>query len=142
MTRSASVGIARTDPPHAAERRVVMIVDDDPAVLRAMNELVAEWGFSVVRFSNFEDARAYLAANTPDALLVDVRLGMFNGLQLVHLAKQVDPTMIVVAMSGFDDTVIRAEATSVGAVYMIKPLNLEELRRQLQAPDIPAADRV
>ena len=115
-----------------------MIVDDDPAVLRALNELVLEWGFEVVRFSNFEDARAHLTTNTPDALIVDVRLGMFNGLQLVHLAKQVDPGMTVIAMSGFDDQVLRAEAASVGAVYMTKPVNLEDLHRRLDSPDSPA----
>jgi two-component system response regulator AtoC len=139
MPRSASVGAAQTDRSHAAERRVVMIVDDDSAVLRALNELIVEWGFTVVRFSNFEDARAHLSTNTPDALVVDVRLGMFNGLQLVHLAKQVDSAMTVIAVSGFDDAVLRAEATSVGAVYMIKPVNLEELRRRLQSPDFPEA---
>ena len=138
MTRSASARVAGAETSQATPRRVVMIVDDDSAVLRALNALVAEWGFSVVRFSNFEDARVYLSANTPDALVVDVRLGMFNGLQLVHLAKQVDPSMTVIAVSGFDDAVLRAEATSVGAVYMIKPVNLEELRRQLQSPDCAA----
>jgi len=116
-----------------------MIVDDDPAVLRALNELVLEWGFDVVRFSNFEDARAYLASNTPDVLVADVRLGMFNGLQLVHLAKQLDPTMTIVAMSGFDDAVIRAEATNAGAQYMVKPVNLEDLRRQLHTRNCPTA---
>jgi DNA-binding NtrC family response regulator len=114
-----------------------MIVDDDSAVLRALNELVLEWGFDVVKFSNFEDARAHLTTTAPDALIVDVRLGMFNGLQLVHLAKQVDPGMTVIAMSGFDDAVLRAEAASVGALYMIKPVNLEDLRRRLESPDSP-----
>jgi DNA-binding response OmpR family regulator len=138
MPRSASVRVAGTETSQAAPRRIVMLVDDDAAVLRALNELVTEWGFAVVRFSNFEDARAHLTTNTPDALVVDVRLGMFNGLQLVHLAKQVDPSMTVIAVSGFDDAVLRAEATSVGAVYMIKPVNLEELRRKLQSPDCAA----
>ena len=115
-----------------------MIVDDDSAVLRALHELLVEWGFDAVRFSNFEDARAYLGTNAPDALIVDVRLGMFNGLQLVHLAKQVDAGMTVIAMSGFDDPVLRAEAASVGALYMVKPVNLEDLHRRLQSPDSPA----
>jgi len=132
------VGTSHTNDALSPVRRV-MIVDDDPAVLRALNELVLEWGFDVVRFSNFEDARAYLASNTPDVLVADVRLGMFNGLQLVHLAKQLDPTMTIVAMSGFDDAVIRAEATNAGAQYMVKPVNLEDLRRQLHTRNCPTA---
>jgi len=57
----------------------------------------------------------------------------------VHLAKQLDPAMTIVAMSGFDDAVIRAEATNAGAQYMVKPVNLEDLRRQLHARNCPTA---
>jgi DNA-binding response OmpR family regulator len=64
---------------------------------------------------------------------------MFNGLQLVHMAKQVDPAIPVIAVSGFDDAVIRAEAASVGADYMVKPLDLENLRRRLETPNSPIA---
>jgi len=45
----------------------------------------------------------------------------------------------VIAMSGFDDAVLRNEAASVGALYMIKPVNLEDLRRRLESPDAPTA---
>ena len=66
MSDTHSVGASQTTDRVSPVRRV-MIVDDDPAVLRALNELVLEWGFDVVRFSNFEDARAYLASESAEA---------------------------------------------------------------------------
>jgi FixJ family two-component response regulator len=110
----------------------VMIVDDDVELLNAVVELVASWGFSVLSFDKFEAARAKLLAGVDaDALLVDVRIGAFNGLHLVHLARKLNPTMTVVAMTGFDDPVLRAEAEKAGATFLLKPVRPQDLQKTL-----------
>jgi DNA-binding NtrC family response regulator len=79
----------------------IMIVDDDIDLLRAMVPLVASWGLSVVSFDKFEAARAELMAGIEaDALLVDVRIGSFNGLHLVYLARHLRSTMTLVVAGG------------------------------------------
>jgi DNA-binding NtrC family response regulator len=121
-----------------ATARLVMVVDDDAGVLAALEALLASWGYRILPFGSFEDARVSLQAHAPDALVVDVRLGEFNGVQLVYLAKQVNPAMIVVVVSGYDDPVLRAEAARAGAAaYLVKPLELPRLRQYLasNAPD-------
>jgi DNA-binding NtrC family response regulator len=129
--------MSRTTSPIAPDRsanirRRVMIVDDDPGALGALHRLVMEWGHDSAAFASFEDARAALThKSAPDVLVVDVRLGMFNGLQLLHLAKQRNPQTTVVVMSGFDDDVLRSEATAAGASYMVKPIETAALRRLL-----------
>ena len=112
----------------------VVIVDDDEQALGTLNRLVSHWGYDVVAFPSFDEARAFLTKRSPDALVVDVRLGSYNGLQLVHLAKQASPHMAVVAVSGFDDAVLRAEAEKAGAAYLVKPLDLLRLRQYLPGP--------
>jgi DNA-binding response OmpR family regulator len=112
----------------------VVIVDDDDLALGALQRLVTKWGYDVVPFRRFEEARAFLERRTPDALVVDVRLGTYNGLQLVHLARQLSPHMTLVAISGFDDGVLRAEAERAGASYLVKPLALDELKQLLPQP--------
>jgi two-component response regulator (ARR-B family) len=111
----------------------IMIVDDDQFALSALNRLVISWGYATIPFHSFQDARAFLADQTPSALIVDIRLGMYNGLQLIHLAKQADMTMPVIAVSGFDDADLRAEAARAGAAYLLKPLELSQLREFLAA---------
>jgi FixJ family two-component response regulator len=109
-----------------------MIVDDDVELLNAVVELVQSWGLSVLSFDKFEAARAKLLGGVDaDALLVDVRIGAFNGLHLVHLARKLNPTMAVVAMTGFDDPVLRAEAERAGATFLVKPVPPQELRKTL-----------
>lgn len=109
-----------------------MIVDDDVDLLRAIVPLVASWGSRVTSFNKFEAARAELLTGVgADALLVDVRLGSFNGLQLLHLARDVRPTMTLVAMTGFDDPVLRADAEKAGAGFLLKPVRADALQQML-----------
>ena len=110
----------------------IMVVDDDLVLLEALGALLDTWGFDVLPFSTFDNARMKLAdGRCADTLLVDVRIGTFNGLQLLHLAKQVAPAMTVIAMSGFDDPVLRAEAATMGAAFLLKPIEPSELHKHL-----------
>jgi DNA-binding response OmpR family regulator len=109
----------------------VLVVDDEPAVLAALERLIASWGYRTLALGTFEEARAALAGRPPDALVTDVRLGEYNGLQLVHLVKQRNPSAIVVAVSGIDDPVLRIEAANAGAPYLLKPMELSRLREHL-----------
>jgi DNA-binding response OmpR family regulator len=118
----------------------VMIVDDEAMALATLERFISHWGWEAVPFGSFERARAFLQ-NSPDALVVDVRLGEFNGLQLVHLAKQHDPDLPVAAVSGFDDPVLRADAEGVGAAYLIKPLDFPRLK-QILSVAVDRASRV
>jgi DNA-binding NtrC family response regulator len=117
----------------AGKLRQVVVVDDDADVLQMLSNTLSAWGYQAIPFGRFEDARAFLAQSTPDALVVDVRLGKYNGLQLIHLAKQHHPEVNVVAMSGFDDPVLRAAAAEAGAAYFLKPDDLPNLRGHLAA---------
>ena len=109
-----------------------MIVDDDVELLAGMQALVASWGCKPLAFSKFEEARGSLLGGLcPDALLVDVRIGAFNGLHLVHIARQLYPTMNIVAMTGFDDPVLRSEAEKAGAAFLLKPVSAADLQKTL-----------
>ena len=60
---------------------------------------------------------------------MDVRLGTYNGLQLIHFSNSPGTQWLVV--SGFDDPVLRQEAATLGAHFLTKPLDLEKLRELL-----------
>ena len=115
-----------------AIKHCVLIVDDDDELLAVMVALVESWGSTALPFNQFEAARTVLLEGVEaHALLVDVRIGGFNGLHLVHLARRLYPFMTVVAMTGFDDPVLRAEAEKAGAAYLLKPVPPEEIQRTL-----------
>jgi DNA-binding response OmpR family regulator len=114
-----------------SKARQIVVVDDDPAVLATLVNVLKTWGYDLVPFTRFEDARAFLSEKAADILIVDVRLGIYNGLQLVHLARQNHPEMRVVAVSGYDDPVLRAAAEDAGAAYFLKPIEFPHLREHL-----------
>lgn len=107
--------------------RRVLIVDDQEEVLRTLGALVASGGYEVVTCSRFDDAKRFIDTTPPDILVTDVRLGAFNGLQLVLHMRAAHPTGPIVVLSAFDDAVIRQEAEHSGAVFLTKPVTRQGL---------------
>jgi len=116
------------------QRHKILIVDDDPSLLEALERSFIEAGEDVVAHDSFEEARRVLQSTRFDALITDVRLGAFNGLQLAVIGRDTYPDMRLIVFSGFDDPVLRTEAEHVGATYMVKPVTgarlLEVLRSE------------
>lgn len=115
--------------PH---RQKILIVDDDPSLLEALERSFIEAGQDVVAHGSFEDARRTLQTTRFDALITDVRLGAFNGLQLAVIGRDTYPDIRLIVFSGFDDPVLRTEAEHVGATYMVKPVTGARLLQVLR----------
>jgi two-component system response regulator AtoC len=110
-------------------RARVLIVDDDEVYLDGMKELLEEAGYEVFLATSFEEGRQKLRDRSPDLLIIDVRLGAFNGLQLISTGQLHIPTIVV---TGFDDTVLRADAGGFGASYVVKPIKPSALLALIQ----------
>jgi DNA-binding response OmpR family regulator len=109
----------------------VLVVDDDVQLLGMVEYWLAEAGYDVVACSRFEAARNYLAAQPLDALVTDLRLGEFNGLQLALRASHPGRRTAVLVMSAYDDVVSRRDAEACGGRFMLKPFDRESLLTQL-----------
>ncbi len=98
----------------------VLIVDDDKTTREGLAEFLEEAGYEAVAVGTFEDATRVLRTAPPDLLIADVRLGPFNGLQLVISSPQPIPAIII---TGFADPVLEADARRRGAEYVLKPVS-------------------
>lgn len=110
----------------------VLIVDDDPGVLETLTLGLTRAGLAVTALSRFDEARHHIDESPPDALVVDVRLGAFNGLQLALHMRDARPAAPILVLSGFDDAMLRREAERLGAEFLTKPVSLEELGTRLR----------
>jgi CheY-like chemotaxis protein len=97
----------------------VLLVEDDASTRSALKTFLDRAGLETVAVGSFQEARHVMSALVPDLVVTDIRLGEFNGLQLLALAKQ--PTAAIV-ITGFDDPVLRAEAQAFGAEFLVKPV--------------------
>jgi nitrogen-specific signal transduction histidine kinase/CheY-like chemotaxis protein len=80
----------------------VLIVDDEPELLLALEELLAEHGYSTEAVRNADAALAALAINTFDIMLTDVAMTEKSGVNLAKEAMALAPGMRIVFMSGFN----------------------------------------
>lgn len=110
----------------------ILLVDDDVSLLQALEMALVAQGKDVEACSTFEAGRQALRNKHFDALITDVRLGAFNGLQLAVIARDEQPHIRIIVFSGFEDPVLRAEAAAVDADYLVKPVTGLELSAVLQ----------
>lgn len=96
----------------------VLIVDDEAGTRHGLAEFLETAGYQTVTADGFEVAQYLLRALRPDVLITDVRLGEYNGLQLLISA----PSVPAIVISGFDDPVLRLDAEQMGATYLTKPV--------------------
>ena len=96
--------------------------------------MLASRGYRALTAESVDTATSILKDAVPDVLLVDIRLGAFNGLQLVAMAEHPIPTIV---MTGHDDVSLRAAAARLGAEFLVKPIPSEVLlaavRRQVDS---------
>jgi DNA-binding NtrC family response regulator len=115
-------------------RGIAVVVDDDASVLRLLRDLLTGAGFEVEAFNDFQEAKERLRTGGVRVLITDVRLGAFNGLQLVVRAKATSPDIVAVVLTGFDDHVLHQDAVGVGAHFLLKPIHVEQLLQLIDAP--------
>ena len=117
----------------------VLVVDDDEQMLGLVEHWLEDAGYEVFACSRFETARDYLLAHPPDALVTDVRLGAYNGLQLALRVSHTAPGTAVLVMSAYDDVVSRRDAVAFGGRFMLKPFDRELLLNELSEASATSA---
>jgi two-component system response regulator HydG len=106
----------------------VLIVDDEPAALRALKSLLEGEGFRVRTAENGLVALDELAEATPDVLVTDLKMPELDGLGLLRRAKALDEDLPVIVMTAFGDVDTAIEAMQTGALhYLQKPVRVDEL---------------
>jgi two-component system, NtrC family, response regulator GlrR len=116
------------------ERRSILLVDDDPGLLRLLSLRLKSAGYDVTAAEDGESALAVLAACRPDLIITDLRMDGMDGLALfdaVHRQHPTLPVMILTAHGSIPDAV---EATRSGVFsFLTKPFDSHKLLEQVAA---------
>jgi len=107
----------------------VLICDDAPAVRTMMHRLLEREGLQIAGVaSNAEEVLTLYETNTPDVVLLDLKVPGSNGLGLLRSLRILDPHACVVICSGAGDPDMREEAQSLGvAEWVLKPVYTSSL---------------
>ncbi|MFC4778811.1 response regulator [Paenibacillus sp. GCM10023252] len=113
----------------------VVLADDEMLDLEGMERLLPwqELGMEVVcAASNGFEALDYLRQEKADILVSDIRMPIMSGLELVRLAKELQPELQVLFVSGHEDFQYAKQAIEMNAHgYVLKPVDDKELIRLL-----------
>jgi two-component system, OmpR family, KDP operon response regulator KdpE len=105
----------------------ILVVDDEPEILRAVRTNLAAHGYDVATATTGAEAATALSARHPDLLLLDLGLPDVDGVELIERIRAHSATPIVVlsARGGERDKV---RALDLGADdYLTKPFGMDEL---------------
>lgn len=114
----------------------ILIVDDEPHVIRAIRQLVPweELGIQqVLEAGSGRAALELLEKEAPELMITDVVMPDLTGLELMQILRQSHPETKVIVMSGYSDfEYVRATLVSGGVDYLLKPLDPGQLVRTVR----------
>src|SRR5574342_961742 len=105
----------------------ILVIDDEPQILRALKTILTERHFQVTTASRGEEGLALAAAQPPDAIILDLSLPDMDGFQVcAHLREWTSVPIIVLSVRDHERD--KVMALDKGADdYLTKPFGIEEL---------------
>ena len=104
---------------------VILVVDDEPVVRELVKRKLEGDGFTVTTAATAAEAvEALSSGGGIGVILSDIRMPGMSGIDLLKKAKEIDPSIEVIIMTGFATTESAIEAVQLGAFdYLKKPFS-------------------
>ncbi|MCY4399773.1 MAG: response regulator [Gemmatimonadetes bacterium] len=134
-TRAAQ-GFVPDKPRLAVEGQAgtsILVVDDDPQMLRYVRDALTEAGYAVVVTGDPEEVAGLVRLHKPGLVLLDLLLPGTDGIALMEQVPELtDLPVIFISAYGRDETIVRA-LDAGAADYVVKPFSPSELAARVRA---------
>jgi len=113
-----------------SEKAVLLLVDDEPNILRALRRVFKDETFEIVCAENAQEALAWMELRPANVIIADQRMPGMTGIQFLQHVRDRWPDTMRIVLSGFTDAGTVADAINKGEVYrfLTKPWDDQELR--------------
>jgi two-component system KDP operon response regulator KdpE len=112
----------------------ILVVDDEPAIRRALRPPLMELGFQVAEASRGEEALQALRSATYDVVLLDINMPGIGGIETLRRIRAIAPRLPVLMLTVRDDEEDKVEALDLGADdYVTKPFSTRELIARIRS---------
>jgi excisionase family DNA binding protein len=112
----------------------VLVVDDDPAILEVISEVITRKGFKAVCVGSGEKALEALDKQRFDLIFLDLVMPGISGVEALSAIKAKDDKAVVVIVTGHGDDPLALEAMSLGPLFLIrKPFRVSDINEVLNA---------
>ncbi|NQT95058.1 MAG: response regulator [Candidatus Omnitrophica bacterium] len=112
----------------------ILVVDDEPDALELFKDLFTKKGYTVECVPSGTDAISFIEGNEADAILLDIRMPVMDGIETLSKLKELKPDIPVVMLTayGYDDNLINKALESGAAGYISKNLPLAQIVHTFQ----------
>ncbi len=108
----------------------ILIIDDEAGILQLMTKLCIQQGHETHPFQSGKEGIEALDRLSPDLMIVDLRIGDINGLEIIRYSEDHHPDTAVIMVTGHGSVETAVEAMKLGAFdYLTKPFELADLQR-------------
>jgi signal transduction histidine kinase/DNA-binding response OmpR family regulator len=115
-------------PPLAEPLGRLIVVDDEGELIKAFQEAISDQGYEVSGFTTGAEAVSALREKDFDVLLTDLMMPEMDGLELFCQAREIDPHIVGIVMTGHATIQTAVEAMKIGVYdYLLKPFKVRSL---------------
>ena len=108
----------------------MLIVDNDRDMCKVIADVLREEGVSVSIASDGNAALEKIKKQSYDSMILDYKLSGISGLTVLEKARQINPSITTIMISGYGNSVVRKRAQELGAyAFLDKPFDIKELIR-------------
>lgn len=116
-----------------AHRPHLLVVDDEPSIAELLRIWFEPVGWDVVTAASGPEGVARAAERPPDAVVLDLMLPGYDGLEVLRRIRLLQPQVTVVLSTARDTDEDRAAGLAAGAdAYLVKPYSLAALEDRLR----------
>jgi CheY-like chemotaxis protein len=127
----------------ADSRGTILIVDDEPATIELLSDYLGGKRLAVARAHNLDEALAELDRERPDAVLISLRLGEADGLEVLQRIREANVQVGLLVMAEQEDATRAKEALALGAMdYLLKPIDFDYLSRAIEKALVSSAPAI
>ncbi|MES1172637.1 MAG: response regulator [Bacteroidota bacterium] len=130
----ADTTAARPAPPIIPTGHEVLVVDDEAVVLTVLREALRRGGYRVTTAASAEEAIDLMQKRRFDLVLTDKNLPGASGMEVLRVARSLNPAPAIVMITGYSSLDSAVEALDYGALdYIEKPIHdVEDLRNRIR----------
>jgi FixJ family two-component response regulator len=111
-----------------SKRKLVFVVDDDPAMLRGVRRLLNQHGYESVLFSSADAFQKHDNFEQAICVVLDVNLSDESGIEVRYRLKDAGVALPVIYITGKDNPATRMAAIESGCIaYLTKPFAAQSL---------------
>ena len=109
--------------------KVILVVDDEKTIRWSLGEALQEEGYKVIDADDGKKGLDLFNDQSPDLILLDLRLPGDDGISILKQIRTVDPDVPVIMMTAYGEVETAVEAMKRGAYdFVLKPFALEKLK--------------